>query len=109
MKSTIVITSLVAAIALANVASICAVAIGWRKDRTTVSRKGVIFGVTGLLLALGLSAAIDWEFFDSGKYGLAIAAPLLISLIGITMCLWKKEPNQRPEGTPGKSSPSKPS
>jgi hypothetical protein len=66
MKSTIVITSLVAAIALANVASICAVAIAWRKDRTTVSRKGVIFGVTGLLLALGLSAAIDWEFFDSG-------------------------------------------
>ena len=102
MKSTIVVACLVAAIALANLASIGAVAIAWRKDKTTFSKKGVIFGVTGLLVALGLSAAIDWEFVDNGKYGLAIAAPLLIGPIGIAMCLWKKAPDQ----TPGPMAPS---
>ena len=94
-SSQVVIGLLVSAIALANVTSICAVAIAWRKDRTAVSRKGIMFGITGLLFALGLSVAIDWEFADSGLYGLTIAAPLLISVVGITMCLWRKSRTNR--------------
>ena len=94
-SSQVVIGLLVSAIALANFTSICAVAIAWRKDKTAVSRKGILFGITGLLFALGLSVAIDWEFADSGLYGLTIAAPLLISVVGITMCLWRKSRTSR--------------
>ena len=102
MRSMIVIASshvaiglLVFAIVLANFTSLCAVAIAWRKDRSAVSKKGIVFGITGLLLALGLSVAIDWEFADSGLYGLTIAAPFPISVVGITMGLWRKSRTHR--------------
>jgi membrane-associated HD superfamily phosphohydrolase len=102
MSSMIVIASshvaiglLVSAIVLANFTSLCAVAIAWRKERSAVSTKGIMFGITGLLLALGLSVAIDWEFADSGLYGLTIAAPFPISVVGITMGLWRKSRTHR--------------